>query len=292
MRAAWERRAERGEQQGFGDVSPLGLRILLLGETDRPEFCGACRCLEHWGTVYAVKTFDAALARLTAGEIVPDVMVVAQAFPGQFSCEAIDRLRRLAPLARVVGLMGSLCEGEMRTGLPWPGVVRAYWHQWTPRTCRELSRLAHGRSGSWSLPPTATEEERLLVAVATERNREADGRGFLGTVLVHARSREMGEWLAAACADQGWSACCRRELGDIDCENTVAAIYDIDTADFDACDLQGFVSAVQPVPVIALMGFPRESEQHRVLSAGVAAVLSKPLMVEDLFWTLETVKKS
>ncbi len=96
------------------------LSILLLCPAERAEFADARAAIAASGGVRELTDLDSAAAALRAGEVGPDVIVVAQAFPGQFSHEAIDRLRRLAPLARVVGLMGSWCEGEMRTGSPWP----------------------------------------------------------------------------------------------------------------------------------------------------------------------------
>ena len=141
------------------------LSILLLGDSDRTEFRDARACLDCWAAVHEFAETDAAATALARAEIVPDVIVVAQAFPGQFSHQAIDGLRRLAPLARILGLMGSWCEGELRSGSPWPATMRAYWHQWPARCQREFRRLAEGRCSSWALPPTATEEERLLADV-------------------------------------------------------------------------------------------------------------------------------
>ena len=141
------------------------LSILLLGDVDRTEFRDSRACLDRWAAVDEFAETDAATAALASGEVVPDVIVVAQAFPGQFSHGAIDGLRQLAPLARILGLMGSWCEGELRSGLPWPATMRAYWHQWPVRCQREFHRLAEGQCSSWALPPTATEEERLLADV-------------------------------------------------------------------------------------------------------------------------------
>ena len=149
-------------------MSPLS--ILLLGDADRTEFRDARPCLERWGTVHALTDVAAAAALLAEGELVPDVIVVAQAFPGQFSHPTIERLRRLAPLAPVVGLLGSWCEGEMRSGRPWPAAVRTYWHQWPARCNRQLRRLAHGECCAWTLPSTATEEERLLADAECSRH--------------------------------------------------------------------------------------------------------------------------
>ena len=141
------------------------LSILLVGDTGRPEFREASVALAAQGRVARFPTAEAAAAALSDGAVVPEVIVLAQAYPGQFSHEAVDRLRRAAPLARVLGLLGSWCEGEMRTGRPWPAAIRTYWHQWLPRCSRELECLARGECSAWGLPVTATEEERMLAGV-------------------------------------------------------------------------------------------------------------------------------
>jgi hypothetical protein len=143
-------------------LSSHPLSILFLGDATRPEFQESRACLNAWGAVADFADPDAATTALAENRVSPDVVVIAQSFPGQVSHQVVDRLRRLAPLARVLGLMGSWCEGEMRSGSPWPAAPRTYWHQWPTRCSRQLRRLATGRSCSWALPPTATEEERLL----------------------------------------------------------------------------------------------------------------------------------
>ena len=140
--------------------------------------------------------------RCSTGRL-PDAIVVAQSFPGQFSEQAIERLRQLAPVARVLGLMGSWCEGEMRSGTPWPATARTYWHQWPARCARELARLAQGRSCAWALPPTASEEERLL---ADEDFRSPPHPLDRNLAVIHSASFEMWDWLAAACRSRRFAA--------------------------------------------------------------------------------------
>ena len=260
------------------------LSILLVGDTDRNEFADAWADLHCWGEVCAFDRVAAATAALAEGQFVPDVIVLAQAFPGQFSHAAIEDLRRLAPLARVVGLMGSWCEGEMRTGLPWPGVVRTYWHQWTARCCREVGRLARGERCPWMLPPTATEEERLLVDAA-ERWPRRDG-----LVLVRAFSYETAQWLSAACRSLGLATVWQRSLTGACVEGALAAIFDAADVGEETCNgLDRLAQTLHPAPVIAMLAFPRAEDRRRVLAAGAAAVISKPLVVEDLFWELDRV---
>ncbi len=171
----------------------LSLSVLFLGDANRPEFRAARLGLNRFGAVADFFDADVADAALTDGELAPDAIVVAQTFPGEFSHRAIDRLRRRAPLALVLGLMGSWCEGEMRTGSPWPAVPRNYWHQWPARSARKLGRLIDGKSSSWALPATATEEERVLADAAEP------GPTVRGLVVIRSPSLEMAEWLSAAC---------------------------------------------------------------------------------------------
>jgi DNA-binding NarL/FixJ family response regulator len=289
------------------------LDILFLGDAGQLEFCQARACLDRWGTVAEYSDADSAAAALSEDRLSPDVIVVAQAFPGQFSHQMIDRLRRSAPLARVVGLMGSWCEGEMRSGSPWPATVRMYWHQWPAYGDRQLRLLAMGQPCSWALPLTATEEERLMAEVAdaakqvgaavalppppaADKGRQCNCRPnkrvpSSGTlVAIRSHSREMADWLSAACRSRGFATIRQRDSVFARVEGATAAIFDGTDLCNEECDtLRRFVIALQPAPVIALLSFPRIEDRERVLSAGASVVLSKPLMVEDL---LEAVNLS
>ena len=230
------------------------LSILLLGDTDCAEFRDPRQCLDQWGTVYRFADVAAATAALDGAEVVPDVIVVAQAFPGQFSHQAMEAVRRRAPLARLVGLMGSWCEGEMRSGSPWPGVVRTYWHQWTARSGRELRRLAEGECCSWALPSTATEEERLL-AGTTEPWPPREG-----VVVICTRSSEMADWLRAACRSRGLAAVRQPATAAVRVEGATAAIFDgTSLHDADCEQLRRLAAMVRPGPVVALLMFPARS---------------------------------
>ena len=73
-------------------------------------------------------------------------------------------------------------------------------------------------------------------------------------------------------------------------EGAAAAIFDGSDLAEDECDeLKRLAAALKPAPVIALLAFPRAEHHWRALSAGAAAVLSKPLAVEDLLWQIDAV---
>jgi len=258
------------------------ISILLLGETDRPEFCDFRSTLESLGRVSRISEVERAIAVLETGEIIADVIVIAQAFPRQFSHGDVDRLRRLAPLSRILGLLGSWCEGETRSGQPLPAAIRIYWHQWHARAGREFRRLIQGQCPSWGLPVTATEEERLLESAA-----QAPPRGH-GLVAIHARGFAMGDWLSEACRTCGYSTVWLRPPHYTQVEGAVAAIFDGSGLDGEELDqLRSLTNALGRRPVIALLDFPRIEDQRRAIAAGAAAVFSKPLNLDDLFWQLD-----
>jgi hypothetical protein len=238
--------------------------------------------LDAAGRVVEVADIGGAVGVLASARFSPEMIVLAQSHPGQFCDADVDRLRQLAPLSRILGLLGSWCEGEMRSGQPLAGVVRIYWHQWQARWHRELERASGGRCPSWGLPPTATEEDGLLL--------EAEDRwpARTGLVVVFARLPLMADFLAAACQSVGYSTVSLHPSWDAQVSGAVAALFDA-TEGHD--DLPRLVGRLAPVPIIALLDFPRIEDYKQALGAGAAAVLSKPLLVEDLYWELDRVTK-
>ncbi len=262
------------------------LSILFLGDIDRPEFLGARGILESSGRVSCFAEAESAIGTVESGGIMPDITVIAQAFPGQFSQQTVDRLRRLAPLCRIVGLLGSWCEGEIRSGHPWPAAMRIYWHQWNVRARSELRRLLQDKCPSWGLPMTATEEERLL---QTPPHPLANRPGL---IAIHTPLFVMADWLSAACRTCGYSTVWLRPSSYTYITGAAAVV-------FDASNLQGgdlhhlrrLSAALGRTPIITLLDFPRVEDQRQVLAAGASAVVSKPLNLDDLYWQLEQVCK-
>lgn len=231
------------------------------------------------------RAIDAASAAALPADVqAADVIVLAQAYPGQFSHADVDRLRELAPLARIVALLGSWCEGEMRTGRPWPATVRTYWHQWPARAQQELRRLAAGCCSAWALPATATEEERLL---ADADRPLPEGRGL---IAVFSRVFALADWLAAACNRCGYGTVWLRQPSGAEVQGATAVIFDGSECQGEELDdLRRLAAELAPAPLVALLDFPRPEDCDRVLAAGAAAVLAKPLHLADLFWQLERV---
>ncbi len=261
-------------------MSCLALHLLVIGGTSRPEFCAAVAALEELARVTRFPEVEAAITALA--EDLPTVhgIVLAQAYPDQFSVAAIDRLRSLAPLARLIAILGSWCEGEPRSGHPLPGVTRIYWHQAAVRLRREFPPCFETEGSAWRLPATATDEERLLASI------RAPLPNGVGLVAIWTRQPEMECLLSDACRRGGYSTAWLHPRQPARVQGAVAAIYDgalLDAAGL--AELSQVTAGVSPAPVLALLDAPRIQEVRLARTLG-ATVLAKPFRVDELLWLL------
>ena len=258
------------------------ISVLLVGTTRCAEFHHVCRALGECAQLTTAENVEAAEQLLAYGKCAPDVLVLAQSYPGQWSAAAVERLRRLAPLARLVGLLGSWCEGEERTGRPWPAAIRGYWHQWPARAPRQFQAIQHGKLTGWSLPVTATEEDRLLCEV------QPGGASRSALVVVCSSNRSAAELLCDACLARGWPTVWLRP-------DWHAVVGGVCVGIFDGLDLSGpqldrlrrLCKLVEPAPVLALVDYLRIEDVALATQAGATAVLAKPVHLVDLYWQLD-----
>lgn len=266
------------------------VRTLIVGDDPTGEFAAAVACLEADSSAQRVGGIDAALDRLAASEAACDWLVVLQAWPGQWSHAQLDRLQRAAPLARVILVLGSWCEGETRSGRPWPAAQRVYWHQAAARLSEQIRRHRQGRPSGWSLPVTASDEERLL------SNLPPAPTVLSGHVLIVARRSDAASCLSAACASWGLSTTIVGRLP-VEHEPCDVVLWDIEGAaecgSLSAVAGSGGEAPACPpaAPLVVLVGFPRLDQYQQWLGAPAAAVLSKPLVLSDLYDTLARLLK-
>jgi len=256
--------------------------VLLIGETDRLEFREAVRWLSERTDLTALPDVASALAALQDTETLPDLAVIGQSRPGQFSDQQIGEVRGVAPLVPLIALLGSLCEGEPQPGRPWPGVVRIYWHQFLPRCARELQRIASGQCPSWGLPLTVTADEMVEYASAEPLPKRS---GLIGIRAVHAVTYES---LAGACRAAGYATVWLRPGQDVQVQGVAAVIWDDACCDPpQASQIAELAESVHPAPIVVLLHFPRTRDCDRAVAAGAACVVSKPFLLDDLFWQLD-----
>jgi hypothetical protein len=284
-----------------------GKRVLLVGDWAHRDFCEAA----DWLAAQAEPTFTASvtaglaairhagaanpLAETTAEpsaaqgdcqsappRLVPDVIVVAQSRPGQIRPLDVERLHAASPLSRLVVLVGSWCEGELRSGRPCQGVIRVLWHQWQPRLMPFLQPGAAPIPGSWQLPRTASLDERLACTVGPRWPRHE------GLVAIHADTHPTFMALSEACHAGGYATVWHVSEESVAASGVVAAV-----ADGISCDTPGIrflrqtIRCHRPAPVIALLDFVRRQDLELAKSEGVSAVVAKPFLVYDLLWHLD-----
>lgn len=257
---------------------------LLIGDHEHREFVAACAWLGEQTRLRCVWDVEQASAHLGESPEPPGIVVFAQSRPGQFSAREVERLHAAAPLARLVALLGSWCEGETRSGRPWPGVMRIYWHEWLPRLATLLAYSPTRVGTNWNLPRTATDAEWLL---ATSQPTHLKPRGL---AVVSARRHTTFAALADACQIGGIAAAWLSPETPLAVQGANVALWDsAGWGEFEAAELATFTSRLAPVPVIALLDFPRLQEREQVLSAGAVAVVSKPFLIDDLLWQFDQV---
>jgi hypothetical protein len=251
--------------------------ILVVGDVSRPEFRPAVESLSRAGAVVFQETLRDAVQWLASGEQPPELIVLVQCRPHEFPTEAVEELRRQAPLARILALLGSWCEGELRSGRPWPGAIRRYWHQWSAALEHEVLRADASLSPVWSLAATATDEERLL---AWEYVGSEAAHGF---ILVVAARADIGETLVATCQAHGHASAWLRPGSEVIVAGPTAVIWDVPPVnEVRDAQLRHLRKNHPHAPILSLSDFPRPEDRQWLLDSGVAALLSKPWLASDV----------
>lgn len=259
--------------------------VLLIGDLYHHEFREAVGWLKKRANLSLSVTVDEAFERSEHRARCWHTVIFAQSRPGQFSAFDINRVTRSFPLAHCVALLGSLCEGESRSGNPWPGMARVYWHEFVARGPSELTASSPPRS--WQLPRTASELERTEVMLATTPVKTS------GMLVVFSQNASLFDAISSACQKIGysttwcWNDRCRVFRG------ADAAVWDgTFQGRIDYQELSRITSALSPVPVVALLSFPRHDHWRKARENGARSMISAPFMLPDLWNVLQEVSSS
>lgn len=259
--------------------------LFLVGNAANPEHAAAIAELSQLGEVRAFPRLEQAVDDLGPGRPEPDLIVLLQDRGGQFPLSEVERLRRAAPLARWVSVLGAWSDGEMRTGRPLAGTRRLPWLAAAGQFAR-WQKLGNSRAAAaWSRPETTSEEEDALSANPVSDRPAPNGR----LAIVFAPVVESGEILVDALTADGWSCDLARSLADSPPANADLVVADLSSTDFDPHAASSLVDWADGVPVIAVRSFWRPHEAAVAHECGMRAILGKPWRLAALYWTANVV---
>jgi CheY-like chemotaxis protein len=287
--------------------------ILFVGNVQRAEFRRAAEWLQNRGA-QMTPDIAAALNVLEDPNFSPALIVLAQLGSQTFFAGQIEALRRTAPLARIVRLLDPWLEGESRSGQPLPATLRSPWEQW-PACLQRLTSHALSESDSskstsdhfslespCSLPVTANEDDRQLASIGDDTLAEnflnrieypAQHGSPIPLIAVCARHRDTAQSLCEICTTRGWKSLWLRTLPAETPLSVDAVIFDLAYGTSQETEMLSTMKAlVGAAPLIALWGFPRPEDLSRLHAAGVAAVVSKPLLADALLWQIQQLLPS
>jgi hypothetical protein len=209
----------------------------------------------------------------------PDLIVLAQDRPGVIAAQQAEAWQREAPLAGMIAVAGSWCEGETRTGRPLAGVLRLYWHEFPTWWRRQIARRASRLCPDWAQPanygvvvqPIGNSRWALqtsqVVALSVTQFETADALADLFQVGGYATV-----WAPPA-------------SGGVVVRGLAAGVWEGGQLDeTESLSLARFCRrmANESAPVVALLDFPRRDAVDRALEIGAASVLGKPCRNADL----------
>jgi CheY-like chemotaxis protein len=255
--------------------------VLLVGDYAARDFREPVAWLAAHTDLKRAADVPQALSQLA--DWLPAVIFLVQSYPGQLPAREVRQLHAATPFSRLIALLGSWCEGEQRSGKPWAGVPRIYWHQWSPQIVSELAADSPASLGLWQLPRTATASEQL------ERAATLPWPRGVGLVSIDTRLFRDYEALAEACQAGGYATAWSEPGRPICLKGVAAAIWDGISVTDESQELARVVRAAHPAPVVAMVDYLRRQDADLAAAAGAAAVLRKPLLVRDLLSWLDVV---
>jgi hypothetical protein len=198
----------------------------------------------------------------------PELILFAEPQPATYHQSQVETLRRHAPLAQLVVVAGTWCEGELRTGKPHPGVLRLYWHEfahWWHLEAHEVGAWRPCLDGPMN-PRSCRVEKSIEISIA-----------------IHATTWAAYEAIAASLSACG--ANCRWVRGFQVPKSGEIGVWDggqLDASEWQR--LEGFATSIRQKygSLVVLLDFPRKEHISRLKTLGCEVVFGKPCIVAEV----------
>lgn len=294
------------------------MKIFLGGRTSREEFRAVERDVRQ-----ATERFDASTVVFEAfdGGVLDDstartlfnvdFFVLCRSFPSEFAPADVERLRRIAPLAPIALVAGTLCEGENRTGAIFPGTRRFYPETWRSTGRREFFRFFAEKAGLFAASPLETWEDWRVAEARRDAKKERSETAVESALSLTLKKTEksaqpknpaesvaifpggdaaLGRLLLDEFAERGASVrlgAIRRLEGFADFSPTRVVVDAVDLAAASLLDELRAIRAAFPSAALDVLGFaPRRDEIEffeQKSGLGAVRVVAKPF--DGDFWT-------
>lgn len=239
-------------------------RVLLLGRDESGEMRDVVAFVRErfgGGVRHVADVAEMLHAIPATGEWHPDLVVVLQGWPDEYSACDVQELLTRFPLARIVCCFGAWCETDGRTRNLWPLAARVPVTEALPRIEQEIAVIQGVAS---PLPLTASRGEMFEWGYG---GADPSVKQRL-RVCVVSPDRRWQSMLTQALERSGFACCV--ELHDVDC-----VLWDGDPWD-DARKAQLLRRTEgATVPVVACFGYLRDSLIDEARQHGARGVLWK-----------------
>jgi len=210
-----------------------------------------------------------------------DFFVLCRSFPNEFRARDVEALRRAAPLAPIICVAGTLCEGENRTGESFPGVRRFYFDAWRNVGRVEFAQFfeSDGAKGLFAASPLTSDVD-LLVKTKVDSKSGGSKR-----VLILSDDSAMRALLKDVFEEKGVETQVERTNYDLISASTLERVV-VDLPDVSASFIQPTLERLQsrfPNARLDVLAFaPRFDEIKELEASGNVCVIAKPFNLERL----------
>ncbi len=252
-------------------------KVLVLGDIRRDEFQPIIGFLRaHQGGSTARQALDVAGLRqfVERDNWFPDLVVVLQAWPDEFSEADFHDLLALCPLARIVCCFGPWCDSDGRTRSIWPLAVRVPATAALGRLTREWELLENQPSALRPLPLTASRAEIFEFDFCGLK----PGIPTAQTATVISPDRRFQQMLESALRKGGLQIC---DASDAD--PATAVLFDTDLWNEErAVALSSIRASYATAKIVACAGFPLPEFDATLRRSGADEVWFKLAPLQEL----------
>lgn len=255
--------------------------LLVVGHAEHAEMQAVADCVAELvptKQLFRAVTIADAENRPASGEVFPDVVIVCQLWPDEFTRNDIEWLFARFPLAAVLVCCGSWCDSDGRNRHLWPPAVRVPAAASAAVIRRVWEEAVAGRP---PLPATASIEEVFARQHAGSIKNIAHGKH--GCIGVASADPAIRSWMNDTLAAAGFPTAVDTP------EKTAwrAAIWDAPVwGERAMSELRQFRDAHEGIPLLALIGGLRPHQAEEATACGADCVLPKIAPIDTILESL------